>query len=470
MLSWWKRAKTTTPYVVGGTRMTLSALSTAASVINPPCVKMVIDAASQIITVIEGVKANRDDTKALVERLLSLLLVVRVAYKGRGDDELPEGICDSLLRLTSQLKGILAEVEEMRRATDPRSFSGSFKGLLLYVENGKKIQGYVTGISWAMDVFQVESQISNSVRLLQMADDTRRCGAIVQETHTEVVALRGDLVGMTIQAATSALDALPSSSILPPKPVALYGRDDTVNDIARRIISTESPRFAAIGPGGVGKTAMSLAIMDHPDMVRKFRNSRFFVRCEQATSPGLLIDLIARGFGIEKPSNDRMKDVTCLLHSTNHPIFLILDNFETPWDIPGEQSRIEEILCTIASFHHVAILVTMRSHTPPSTKVRWSRPVLEPLPVLSKAAARDLYLEVDPSAATDNSLDTLLDELSYMPLAITLVASLGVGGETPMALLQAWRDKNTGTDLVQGSDKNNSVNISIKLSVESNRM
>ncbi|KAG8981398.1 hypothetical protein FRB93_008708 [Tulasnella sp. JGI-2019a] len=96
----------------------------------------------------------------------------------------------------SQLKDILTEIQEMRRTTDPGSFSGSFKGLLLYAENGKKIQGYTARIGWAMNVFQVESQISNSVRLLQVADDTWRYGAMVQETHSAVIGLCDNLAGV----------------------------------------------------------------------------------------------------------------------------------------------------------------------------------------------------------------------------------------------------------------------------------
>ncbi|KAG8992658.1 hypothetical protein FRB94_011408 [Tulasnella sp. JGI-2019a] len=462
-----KRAIVTAPYIVGGTKITLDVLSKIAGVVHPPCVGPVINAISQIIVIVEGVKANRGDTKALVERLFNLLLVISGAYQGGDDDQLPADIRDSLVRLTSQLQDILTEVKEMRRTTDPQSFKGFITGVLLYPENGKRINEFMTNINWAMSVFQVESQINNSVRILKLADDTQRYGEIVQETQMELKALRGDLVGM---ATATALDALPSASILPSKPAVLYGRDQTIDEIVRRIVSTENPRFAVIGPGGIGKTAASLGVMDHQDMVGVFGDARFFVRCEQATSPGLLVDLIARGLGIEKPSTDRMRDIASFLCSATRPNFLILDNFETPWDILGEQSRVEDILYTLDSFPHVAILITMRSHTPPSTKVRWSRPFLEPLPVLSKVAARDLYLEADPVAAPDASLDTLLADLSYMPLAITLVASLGVGGETPTALLQAWRDRAMGTDLIKGTDKNNSVNISIQLSIESNRM
>lgn len=247
----------------------------------------------------------------------------------------------------------------------------------------------------------------------------------------------------------------------------LYGREKEIEENVNQILVAVAAPLSILGAGGIGKTALALVIMEHADVVRKYESARFFVRCEQATSAALLIELLARGLGVKVSSDDRMKDVMAVLRSS-HLVLIILDNFETPWDSQGEQSRVEEILYSIASLSHVTILITMRSNVPPSVHLRWSPPHL--LSALPKQAARDLYLEIDPAAGTDSSLDMLLDDLSYMPLAVGIMASLSRNGERPTDLLQSWRDKAVGTDLLHGPDKNKSVKISIQLSIESNMM
>ncbi|KAG8884592.1 hypothetical protein FRB97_003889 [Tulasnella sp. 331] len=473
----WTRAKAAVPYIVGGTKITLDVLSKVTSLIHPPCIQTVISVASQIITIIEGVKANRDDTKTLAGRLLGLVTVISEIHKDKTDNDISPDVRNSLNRLKSELDEISVEIEAMRVSTDTHTFKGFFKGIVLYSDNGGKIRGYTTRIGWAMNVFQVESRIGDSLRLLEVAEDTRHVRVVVddvhvitQETHQHIAAIRGDIASIATRAPTSAMDVLPSSFVLPSRPPILYGRDKEIKDIAHRITTTESPRYAIHGPGGIGKTALSLEVMEHPDVAEKYGNSRHFVQCEQATTSALLIELIARGLGIEESSNDRMKDVMSRLQDPDQPVLLILDNFETPWDIVGEKSRVESILCQITSLPHVAILLTMRSDAPPSTHVQWSLPWLDPISALTEDAAHALYVNVDPKADGDSSLDTLLAELSYMPLAITLMASMGRSGQRPTALLQAWRDKAGGTDLFRGTDKNKSVNISIQLSIDSNLM
>lgn len=47
------------------------------------------------------------------------------------------------------------DVKDLRATTDPRSIKGFLKGVVLGMENSKKIKGYTAKISWAMYFFQV---------------------------------------------------------------------------------------------------------------------------------------------------------------------------------------------------------------------------------------------------------------------------------------------------------------------------
>ncbi|KAG8877203.1 hypothetical protein FRB97_003589 [Tulasnella sp. 331] len=424
-MSIWPRGEEAVPYLVGGAKISLDVLNKVSSLFGPSCVQAVLSAASGIIAVVEGVKANRDDSRQLVEHLLGLLPVISNSYKEETDDDLLQETRGSISRLT----GV------MRLAADPRTVKTFFTGAFLYVKNGQKIR----------DVRYIRENFDKLV-----VRDAGRIAA-VQATGSRPKA-PDVYVGLLVNGSDP--DSFPihsqlfSSSVLPAKPPVLYGRDEEVDEIAHRLGSmAESAWLALLGPRGIGKTAVLLAVMEHMEIGQKYGDCRYLVRCEQATSTTLLVELIARSLGLENSSGDRMKDVATLLLTTDHPILLLLNNFETPWDAQGEQSQVEDILCAIASCPHVSVLITMRAH-----------------------AARDLFLKVHPNAKGDKSLDALLAELSCMPLAVRLMASLGRSGLTPTTLLKAWTDKAAGADLLHGTDKSKSVNISIQLSFESNIM
>lgn len=88
-------------------------------------------------------------------------------------------------------------------------------------------------------------------------------------------------------------DCSPYFSVFPSQPPVLYGRDAEVNEIAGRIISTKNSCYALTGAGGIGKTALAMAVWEHTDIVAKYGDRRFCFRCEQATSAAGFLGLLA---------------------------------------------------------------------------------------------------------------------------------------------------------------------------------
>ncbi|KAG8995164.1 hypothetical protein FRB93_001197 [Tulasnella sp. JGI-2019a] len=320
-------------------------------------------------------------------------------------------------------------------------------------------------LDWAMQVFQFEQHIDLANRLHHMSQT-------VHVMHNNVKDVQITLQRPAIQV-QNPQPALPSylSVVLPPKPAIFHGRDDIVQNIVLRILPDPSPRFALLGPGGVGKTSVALAVAGSEEIVRRFGSRRSFVRCDEATSLALFLELIARAVGVDKQSDDRLQDIMASLQRETQPRFLILDNFETPWDIPGHQSDLIDILSTLSTVPHLGFLITMRGVLPDPTRMGWTKPELPLLEVLSVEAARTLYLQIHPKAEDDQALCPLLTELSHMPLAVTLMATAGSnGGETPSELLARWRAEGTGVVHQPGSDRRMSVPLSIELSLHSNVM
>lgn len=61
-----------------------------------------------------------------------------------------------------------------------------------------------------------------------------------------------------------------TSRIMPSKPLIFYGRETVIEDIARRITAEGNPHVAILGPGGMGKTSVALAVMERDEVKAKF--------------------------------------------------------------------------------------------------------------------------------------------------------------------------------------------------------
>ena len=51
---------------------------------------------------------------------------------------------------------------------------------------------------------------------------------------------------------------------MPLKPEIFHGRDDLVESIAQLLLQEETSRVCILGPGGMGKTSVSLAVAELP--------------------------------------------------------------------------------------------------------------------------------------------------------------------------------------------------------------
>ena len=69
--------------------------------------------------------------------------------------------------------------------------------------------------------------------------------------------------------------------------------------------------------------------------------------------------------------------------------------------------------------------------------INWDHlPMVEPL---SLKAAKDTYTAICPTV--DASLEELLTQLDYIPLAIVLMAHIGQKGNSPKQLLKWWKEE-----------------------------
>jgi tetratricopeptide (TPR) repeat protein len=251
---------------------------------------------------------------------------------------------------------------------------------------------------------------------------------------------------------------------IPLKPEVFYGRDNFVEDIARLLLQEETSRICILGPGGMGKTSVSLAVVELPLIKERFPGENLvWVPCIEATSATLLLEILYIQLQVPGDKQVTLEKIISELDASKQPRLILLDNFETPWNAPGgTQKQVGDILRRLAMLSHVAILITMRGSYPPcENAIKWQSKNIEST---DEAACLRIYHDINPGSEKDPDVVRLLAALGYMPFAITLMAKLGVEGRsTAKDLLEDWLE--SGPDIF--SDPEQSMNRSIRLSVES---
>ncbi|KAH7088680.1 hypothetical protein BKA62DRAFT_835533 [Auriculariales sp. MPI-PUGE-AT-0066] len=207
-----------------------------------------------------------------------------------------------------------------------------------------------------------------------------------------------------------------------------------------------------MGPGGIGKTSLALAVLYDQRVIDAVGEHRFFVSMEA------LIDI-----------DTLYQAAIAHLASLQHPL-LVIDNLETLWFANNASARndTETFLSRLAQIPSLTLIVTSRGAIPPGG-VQWSNKQSAELATLSLDAARNTFIQIAtlPSEPTEKAaLDTLLGEIDYVPLAVTLISRLALLKNSPSELLRRWQERRTQLLCEQGDDRLRSVDVSITVSLD----
>jgi predicted ATPase/transcriptional regulator with XRE-family HTH domain len=225
-------------------------------------------------------------------------------------------------------------------------------------------------------------------------------------------------------------------------PTVLIGRDEEVAVIGKRLLRDESRLLTLLGPPGIGKTRLALAVA--AQVLDDFSDGVFFIALAPITDANLVSTTIADTLGVPdigpRTPLERLKAFL-----TDKEMLIVLDNFE---QILAAAPQIAELL-TVCS--QLKVLMTSRA----PLRIRQERqipvsslelPDLAHLPdaeAVSQYSAVTLFLEraqaVKPDfALTEDNAPTvaaLCARLDGLPLAIELI-SARVKLLPPAALLE----------------------------------
>ncbi|KAJ7245330.1 hypothetical protein C8J57DRAFT_1524464 [Mycena rebaudengoi] len=438
------------------------AASAAKSIADVSAVPFLAAAASislAILKTIERAKTTKEQHVRILENIHHLLCSIIQVHSASGTLALHSpALSYEIGKITNTLQKIYTLLDTPKM--------GKIKQILKLGATSVRLAACDEELQHSVQVLKIQTNISSAAEMGVMKRNSEqhheRLVAVLSATDSSnsVVLSSSDQT----QTLSSFSNSSASLSLIPGSPKVFYGREGEVKHVTDMLLHESAPRIAILGTGGMGKTSLSLAVLHGSEIAAKYPQ-RIFVSCHSSTSYPSLVSNIASYVGLETGPNLAKKLVRHFTEGGS--ALLVLDNFETPWELPSSRSAVEDFLSVLAGITHLAIVVTMRGAERPS-KIKWTRPFLPALEPLSDDAAFQIFADVADDDHDEASVKKLMALTGNLPLTVQLVANVASYEGCASTLLR-WSRENTGT-ISEGHCKTSNLDISIMLSLSSSRM
>ncbi|KAJ7481832.1 hypothetical protein FB451DRAFT_1085508 [Mycena latifolia] len=415
---------------------------------NTPYLRAIAGAGALLMDTVMIVRKNKEECVRMVEQVVTIIVALASICSNIGD-QLPPSLLSNIATFSETLQKVLAFV---RRQVD-RSL---IKRVVRHLEDTSLLSECQLALDHAVKLFQLQCDVATMASLAQVR-------AVSNRNDAEFLNL------LTARESCSTLSThhsrLSDISLLPGSPQIFHGRETELQHIVAALLQQAPSRIAILGPGGVGKSSLSLTALYNPDVAAKFGSERHFISCESAQSTEDIAAALFSHFALDRPGNPT-KAILQYLSGRAAASIIVLDNMETPWEIPRGRLAVEDFLSHLSAIETVHLIITMRGEERPG-KVRWTRPFLRPLSPLSDQAAGRVFRDITDAADNNTQVEELLRFTDNLPLAITLMASL-VAFEGAAPVLDRWNSERISL-LSEGTDKNSNLSTSITMSLSSPR-
>ncbi|VDC01457.1 unnamed protein product [Peniophora sp. CBMAI 1063] len=422
---------------------------------NVPYLGIVSGVLSELLKIfgeIELFKSDWETTMHITKQIKAIIDVVSVQYgsDSEGESGLPPALEEALIELE---KSVVVALEILTKC---RSLSKSIRDRVRTALNRNDLMDEVkqcqTRMQAALSLFIAKLQVDQSIAVHAILD-------LLQNGQTPSPSLSiADIV-------------IPTIISLPPPPPIFHGRAHEVDHVVDLVLRHAPARIAILGPGGIGKTSIAVAVLHDARVEERFAEQRFFVSCEAVHTADGIIQELAKLFDVAVDPTGKISLSDALLSHlrTREPGVLCLDNMETPWDEDDE--AIEAFLGKLAHVTRLSLVITMRITDLPG-QVAWTQPALPPIMPLTFEASMQTWDAFCQSH--DEYAEKLVRAVDCVPLAVTLLAKIAKS-ETSKLLWTRWEREETRLLRLRRGRKSSdhrlqSVETSIQLSLDSPRL
>ncbi|KAJ7866451.1 hypothetical protein B0H14DRAFT_3593982 [Mycena olivaceomarginata] len=418
--------------VIQGAKLAVELLRTTSESTNTPYLRAIAGASALLMDTVVVVRKNKEECLRMAEQVVTI--ITALVDICTNNSELSPSILNSIATFSETLQKVLMFVRN-------QVGKSLVKRVIRHLEDASALSECQSALGHAVQLFKLQCEIATAAALAQIQ-------TISTKRNCEFVNL-----------------VMGSES----RSTIFHGRDTELQHVVSTLVAENSSRIAILGPGGIGKTSLALAVLYNQEVATKFQSERHFIPCEWAQCAGDIAAALLSHFALEKRGNP-MKAVLQHFSRRKSPCVVVLDNLETAWEVPEGRSAVEEILSHLSDINMVHLIITMRGEERPM-KVRWTRPFLRPLSPLSDIAAKQVFCDITDMANSGNQVEELLLFTDNLPLAITLMASL-VSFEGPSPVLFRWKSERMSalSELSKGADKGSNLGTSIMMSLTSPRL
>ncbi|KZV63936.1 hypothetical protein PENSPDRAFT_757594 [Peniophora sp. CONT] len=363
---------------------------------------------------------------------------------GRGESALNETLCEAFAELEKIVLDCVTTLQECK--TDSKRKRDRLRIYWKRSDLLKSVKGCATEMRKALGRFDRTLNVDAAFMLKSIevkVDEIR-------------VMLQSPSAPQETMTATSSVWRLRAANLI------FYGRESEVEATVDLIVNKAPARVAILGPGGIGKTSIALAVLHNPKVKELYGNHRCFMSCEATTTADAVVRALADALGFT-PYNHQSLESAChslIQYLAEESGIICFDNLETPLD--ADKRAVEELLNGIAALPSVALLITSRDTSIPTLK--WTSPRLGHIETFSRDAALATWDDI--CDVHDEYTEKLIEAVDCMPLAVTLLARLASIEQNTKLVWDRWRVERT--DMIRDGDQADrlySVSASIELSL-----